>query len=439
MDDDFNPLMKFGDEQYVGLLNQCIHCGLCLQACPTYVLTGSETDSPRGRIALMKAATEKRIGLDGALPKHLDLCLTCRSCETACPSGVKYGTLLDATRLEIGASRKPDWSEKFIRWLALEQLMPRPERLKFLAALGRLYQWLGLVNLVSKLHFLPGFIQSLNDSIPPAGSQRIAGLPKPASAENGRGQVAFFSGCIQEAFLRTVNDATLRVLQENGFTVHVPAGQTCCGAAHLHLADEKQARELARKNIEAFLNYESSHGIRFSAIINNAGGCGSQLKEYAHLLRDEREYASEAKRFTELTRDISEFLVENEFKRPTGVVRARATYADSCHLRHVQRVVNQPREIIRSIPGVELVELGHPEYCCGSAGVYNFTQPQMAGDVLRMKMEDIESTRADVVIVSNTGCHLQLLHGARNSSNHPRVMHIVELLDESYRAGSSQK
>jgi glycolate oxidase iron-sulfur subunit len=351
---------------------------------------------------------------------------------------VKYGALLDATRLEIAANRQPGGLEKFIRWLALEQLMPRPERLKMLAWLGRAYQRLGLAKLVSSLSFLPGFIHSLNDSIPPASLQARTVPGYTASLEGGRGNVAFFSGCIQEAFLGAVNAATLRVLRENGYTVHIPAGQTCCGAAHLHLADEKNARELARKNIAAFLKIEASQGFRFIAIINNAGGCGSQLKGYAHLLRDDPEYAAEAKRFSELTRDISEFLVEHEFKRPSGVIRARATYSDSCHLRHVQRVTSQPREIIRSIPGLELVELSHPELCCGSAGVYNFTQPKSAGEVLRMKMEDIEATRAELVIVTNTGCHLQLLHGASASANHPRVMHIVELLDESYRAASAK-
>lgn len=431
-------VMKFGDAQYVRLLDQCIHCGLCLQACPTYVLEGYETDSPRGRIALMRAATEKRIELDGTLHKHLDLCLTCRSCETACPSGVKYGALLDATRLEIAAARQPGRPEKFIRWLALQQLMPRPGRLKVLAWLGRVYQRLGLVKLVHSLGFLPGFLQSLNDSIPPSNLQARRVPDQSASLEAGRGHVAFFSGCIQEAFLGAVNAATLRVLHENGYSVHIPAGQTCCGAAHLHLADEINARELARKNIAAFLEVEASQGFRFAAIINNAGGCGSQLKGYAHLLRDDPEYAAEAKRFSELSRDISEFLVENGFKRPSGVVRARATYSDSCHLRHVQRVVSQPREIIRSIPGLELVELSHPELCCGSAGVYNFTQPKSAGEVLRMKMEDIESTGAELVIVTNTGCHLQLLHGASASTRHPRVVHLVELLDESYRAASAQ-
>ncbi len=431
------PDRRFGDDDYQQKLDQCIHCGLCLQACPTYVVLGKEMDSPRGRIMLIRAATEGRIDLEGgALQSHLDLCLTCRSCETACPSGVQYGALLDVARLAIEQSRHPGYFERFIRWLALRQLMPYLMRLKVIAWFANIYQITGLSRIVRTINFLPERLKALEGSLPPMPAH-YSNYKEPALAQGSKREaVAFFHGCVQEAFLAKVNAATVRVLQENGYDVHFPVGQTCCGAAQLHLGEEELARELARKNIDAFFS-DQSGGVKYLAIINNAGGCGSLLKDYAFLLRDEPQYATKARQFASMVKDISEFLVEHEFLPPAGEVRARVTYSDSCHLRHAQKVVRQPREIIQSIPGIQRESLSHPEHSCRSAEVYNITQTETANAILDLKLQDINATGADLIVVSNTGCHLQLLNGVRRSHSKARVVHFVELLDQSYQVAKT--
>jgi glycolate oxidase iron-sulfur subunit len=249
--------------------------------------------------------------------------------------------------------------------------------------------------------------------------------PAPAIGEK-RGEVFFFYGCIQDAFLADVNAATVRVLQRNGYTVHFPAGQTCCGAAALHVGEEENARALARQNIASF------RGDRI--IVNNAGGCGTALKEYAHWLRDDPQYAESAKQFVARVQDVNEFLAEHLRVPPRGVLKVRVTYADSCHLRNAQKVINQPRALLKQIPGVELVELKQPERCCGSAGVYNIAQAQTADAILAAKMLDIAGTGAQVIVTSNTGCHLQLSAGVRRAGLSARVAHVVELVDEAYAA-----
>ncbi|HEX7972941.1 MAG TPA: heterodisulfide reductase-related iron-sulfur binding cluster [Anaerolineales bacterium] len=424
----------FQSPEMAHLLQQCIHCGLCLQACPTYMVFGTETDSPRGRISLIRAASEGRIGLEGAFQEHIDLCLACRACETACPSGVQYGALVETARIAIEQNRRPAWPERLARWLALRQLMPHVGRLKVIARLGLLYQAVGLSRLVRALDFLPGPLKTLEGMLPPLPA-RYPDYRRPAPARGPRrGKVAFFYGCVQEAFLADVNAATVRVLQENGYDVHFPPQQTCCGAAQLHLGELELTLKLARQNIDALLDAGSEP---YTAIINNAGGCGAALKEYAHLLKDDPLYAEKARRFVGKVEDISEFLVEQGWAPPRGEVRARITYSDSCHLRHAQRVIQQPRDLLRAIPGIELVELSRPDLCCGSAGVYNLVQTEAANAILDQKMQDIAATRADLIVAANTGCYFQLLYGARRAGYRARVVHLVELLDQSYQAARS--
>jgi glycolate oxidase iron-sulfur subunit len=414
----------------------CVHCGLCLPACPTYALFGTEMDSPRGRIALIRAAAEGRIDLAGAFQEHIQLCLACRACETACPSGVQYGALVEVARTSLEESRQPDLIERIIRWLALRQLMPRLPRLKGIARLARLYQTLGLSTLAQRMGFLPERLKTL-EGLLPAMPERYADYRQPAAAlGESCGRVAFFYGCVQEAFLAQVNQATIRVLQANGYTVHFPAAQTCCGAAQLHLGEAELARQLARQNIDAFLQADAADG-PFVAIINNAGGCGASLKEYAHLLEEDPLYAAKARRFSALVKDISEFLVDHLNVLPSGEVRARVTYADSCHLRHAQKVVDQPRRLLRTIPGIELVELKKPDLCCGSAGVYNLVQTQAANAILDSKMSDIAATGAEIIVTTNTGCQMQLHYGVHKAHLPARVAHLVELLDQSYRQGEN--
>ncbi|MGC8779248.1 MAG: (Fe-S)-binding protein [Anaerolineae bacterium] len=422
--------------EFKSLVAQCIHCGLCLQACPTYDVFGTEMDAPRGRIALMRAVSEGRIGPEeftNTFATHINLCLSCLACQTACPSGVKYGKLIETTKIALEHHRRPGVVERAIRWLALRQMMPHVGRLKVMARLLWLYQVMGLQKLVRTLNFLPRPLKAAEAILPPITPKyRDYSRPAPAIGEK-RGTVAFFIGCIQEAFLGQVNEASIRVLQRNGFEVHFPAGQTCCGAAQLHIGEEDVARELARKNIDAFLAGD------YLAIINNAGGCGATLKdEYEDLFHDDPVYAEKARAFGKKVKDINEFLLENLRERPTGVVKVKATYSDSCHLRHAQKVVQQPRALLRLIPGLELVELRLPDRCCGSAGVYNIVHTESADQVLDAKMADIAATGAEVVVVTNTGCHMQLIAGVRKAGLSAKVMHLVELLDLSYRNGDAR-
>ena len=428
---EFTPPPALITPQFRRALDQCIHCGLCLQNCPTYVAIGKETDSPRGRIQLMRAASDGRIALDGAFRTHLDLCLACLSCQTACPSGVQYGALIGTVRLTLAETRTPGLTERFVRWLGLNQFMSHLGRLRFAAKLFRLYQLVGLQKLVRAVNRLPKNLKAMENILPPLPANHFDySRPAPAIGEK-RGTVAFFYGCLQDAFLGDVNQATIRVLQRNGYEVHFPQTQTCCGAAHEHTGDTNGARALARKNIDAF----AVDG--YDAIINNAGGCGAMLKEYAHLLADDPAYGDKAKQFASKVQDISEFLAKNMACAPRGAINARVTYSDSCHLRNAQKIIKQPRELLKQIPGIELIEMQSPDRCCGSAGVYNLMQVDMANDILDLRMQDIAATNADIIVTTNTGCHLQLIYGVRKAGLNARVMHLVELLDQSYEGRDS--
>ena len=422
---------RLRSSEYTLKLDQCVHCGLCLQACPTYAAFGTEMDSPRGRIALMRAASRGRLDQEefsGAFAQHINLCLACRSCETACPSGVKYGFLVEGARQVIEENRQPGASERFMRWLGMRQMMPHAGRLKLAAQGLWLYQKTGAQRLVRKLDFLPKTLEAMDSILPPL-VPRYHDYSRPALASGERrGQVAFFIGCIQEAFLSQVNEATIRVLQANGYEVHFPPGQTCCGAAQLHIGEEALTRDLARRNIDAFLDGD------FEAIISNAGGCGATLKEeYVRLFRDDPVYADRARRFSNMVKDVNEFLADHLNVPPRGELKGRATYSDSCHLRHGQKVVKQPRALLKQIPGLQLVELKMPDRCCGSAGVYNIMQVDTANEVLDAKLVDIAATGADLIVVSNAGCQMQLIAGARRAGLKAEVLHVVEVLDRSYR------
>jgi glycolate oxidase iron-sulfur subunit len=443
--------MSLTSPHFQELVTQCIHCGLCLPACPTYDVFGTEMDAPRGRIAMMRAAADGRISLrqDGNLndsfARHINLCLACRACETACPSGVKYGELFETTRVAIEHERQPSTFERLLRWLALRQLLPHRGRLRVVASLLWIYQVSRVQKLVRALNFLPQPFKTMEDMLPQLSARRPAyGQPAPAVGQQ-HGRVALFLGCVQDAFLSPTNQATVRVLQRNGYEVHFPLDQTCCGAAQLHLGEEDLARELARRNIDAFLSGE------YEAVVVNAGGCGATLKEYGHLLTDDPDYADKARRFVTLVQDANEFVAAHLHNPPQGRVEARVTYSDSCHLRHAQKVVQQPRELLRLIPGLELVELKAPDRCCGSAGVYNIVENETAEKVLQAKMADIigalglkngkvpdeDLPREDlprVIVSSNTGCHMQLIHGARIAGLDVPVQHVMDLLDAAYAA-----
>jgi glycolate oxidase iron-sulfur subunit len=426
-----HDLERLRTEEYQKKLAQCVHCGLCLPACPTYRLWGNEMDAPRGRIALMNAASAGRLSendLRTEFSKHIDYCLACRSCESVCPSGVQYGALVEQARIVVELNRKPGLGERFLRWAGTKQLMPFSSRLRLLAQMLKIYQASGLQELVRHLRILPASLRSMESLLPPIElhSQPTNVLPP---VTESRGRLLFFTGCIQEGFLDQVNRATERVLQRNGYEVKIPSRQTCCGAAHLHLGDLETARKLACENIDAFLregDYES--------IICNAGGCGLAMKEYPDLLADDPVYASRAQEFSARVRDVSEFLVDHLFAPPTGMDNVQATYADSCHLRHGQKVIDQPRALLKQIPGLTLVELESPGQCCGSAGVYNLTHPEVAGELLKDRLADIALTGAELIVTSNPGCQLQLISGVRQAGLRVKVLHVVEVLDLAYRA-----
>lgn len=423
-------LSKMMTEEYQELLRHCVHCGLCLEACPTYTIFGTEADSPRGRIALMRAVVNGNLSLDEFLTTfagHMKLCLECRACETACPSGVQYGKLITGARITLEEVQHPNPLERLIRWIGMKQLMPHVGSMKVMARLMRLYEVLGIQTAVRTVNILPQPLRAMEGILPPIPGRYIDySRPAPALGQK-QGKVAFFYGCIQEAFLGGVNAATVHVLQRNGYEVHFPQAQTCCGAAQWHTGDEDLAKTLARQNIDAFADYD--------IIINNAGGCGATLKEYPDLLKDDAAYAEKAVSFAAKVRDFSEFLAANLHELPQGRLRVRAAYSDSCHLRHGQKVVDPPRELLRMIPGLELAELRDPNSCCGSAGIYNITQPTVANAVLDAKMDDVADSRAEVLITSNTGCHMQLLAGVRRRAElDVKVLHIAEMLELSYLA-----
>jgi glycolate oxidase iron-sulfur subunit len=383
------------------LLRQCIHCGMCLTACPTYSVFGTEMDNPRGRIALLSGVSKGRIEPADAFAQHIGRCLGCMACVAVCPSGVKYGQLLERAHTIALVAHQRGRLERFIRWLGMRQLMPHVGRLRLLALLVTLYQATGLQRLVRRLNLLPRGLQA-GEALLPARPFRPRTRPSAGLSSGARnGRVGLFIGCMQEAFLGDVNQATVRVLERNGYEVVIPQGQTCCGALHKHEGEERQTVELAKKNIDAFLRAD------VEAIIVNAGGCGPVLTAYPELLHDDPHYAERAQVFGSRLHDVGEFLVEKGVEAPRGRLAVRATYSDSCHLRNEQGVIHQPRELIRSIPGLELVELQRPERCCGSAGIYNIVHPEIADQVLDAKLADI-------------------------------AVHLVQLLDEAYAAEAKE-
>ncbi|MFK7818965.1 MAG: (Fe-S)-binding protein [Planctomycetaceae bacterium] len=411
----------------------CVHCGLCTSACPTYLETGNENDGPRGRIYLMRAVVDGRIELTESVRGHLDGCLDCRSCETACPSGVQYGRLLEPFRAETEAAeaevQKPDW---FQRWI-IHGLFPYASRLEWTLKPMRLLQKLKLdraVNAVGLPKLLPARLRRLHEQLPQL-QPREKRLPTvlPAIGER-RARVGLFTGCVAEAMFSGTNRATARVLQQNGCEVVVPREQGCCGAIHYHSGAADPAMDFARQNLEAFAD-ES-----LDAVIVNVAGCGSMLKDYKHIARELGQTEETVEALGGLAakiRDVNEFLDELGLIAPTGRIPFRAVYHDACHLQHAQQVREQPRRILRSIPGLEVLEPAESEICCGAAGSYALTQPEMAHRLGRRKTDKLLATEPQIVVTANAGCSLQLQAHLRQDGAGLPVFHPIELLDMSYR------
>jgi len=417
--------------------SRCVHCGLCLNACPTYRELGLEMDSPRGRIYQMIQVEKGRLPLGESFVRHIDLCLDCRACETACPSGVEYGKLVEAARGQIEQYYHRPPFPTLLRKLFYYEILPYPGRLQWVGKLLRLYQRSGLEKLVLAsrvLKLLPGRLDQVAQLAPhmekPFFYERL-GTTVPSEGKR-RYRVALFAGCIANLSFARLNDATVRVLTKNGCEVVIPGGQGCCGALHVHAGIRGIARDLAKRNIQAFLAGE------FDAVISNAAGCGSVLKEYPLLFEEEdREFHEPAKAFVAKLRDVTEFLAGIDLNRELGIMKVRATYQDPCHLGHAQRIRTAPRKLLEAIPGLELIELKEAEICCGSAGVYNVVHNEMSDRLLESKMRRIGETRAELVLTANPGCLLQLRAGVKREGNQRRVMHVIELLDESYSKANS--
>lgn len=430
---------------------QCVQCGYCLPACPTYQVLEKESASPRGRIALVKAAAEGKIDLLDHLAEPIDLCLGCRACEVACPSGVPYGVILEGAKQAIQAARQTaarpggagdgarpgasgwaGWLQRGVRRFVFDHLFPYPGRLRALGGLLWLYQRSGLRRAVRALGInrrLPAHLGEFEEALPVVPAPFPAGRRSrrfPAKGER-KARVAFFSGCVMDVLFADINRKSVELLTALGCEVVVPPAQTCCGALHAHAGEPEGAKRLAKQNIEAF---EATGADWY---VNSAGGCGAMLQEYGHLLAGEPEWAERARQFAGKCRDIHVLLHELGPLPFRQSLPYRMTYQDSCHLRNVQQVVRQPRDLLRAIPGAEYVELPGADQCCGSAGIYSLQQYDTSMRILDRKMEAVENTQATVVATSNPGCLLQMRMGIKRAGLQDRVraVHVVDLLHEA--------
>jgi len=407
---------------------RCVHCGLCLNHCPTYKLWGLEADSPRGRIRQMVLVDQGRLPLGETFVKHIDQCLDCRACETACPSGVEYGKLVEAARAQIEQNYRRPYFSRLARDLVFRRLLPYPNRIAILARALRLYQRSGLQSLARASGILRLFGLAERERLLPPIDRKFffsqLGRTFPAVGLR-RARVALFAGCIAQVSFSALHDATIRVLTANGCEVVVPAGQTCCGALAAHAGVRDTARSLARTNLGVFLCDD------FDAVITNAAGCGSTLKEYEELFGASTEDHAKAHAFRKKMRDVTEFLADLGLSAPLASLPLRVTYQDSCHLLHGQKIREAPRKLMRAIPGVELVEMAMADYCCGSAGSYNVTETRTSLDILAEKMKHARATNAPVIVTANPGCLLQMRAGAKIHSTGQEVVHVIELLDRA--------
>jgi glycolate oxidase iron-sulfur subunit len=431
------------------IINTCVHCGLCLSSCPTYRETGREMSSPRGRIHLMLAVSEGQIGMNtDVFQEQMSECLNCRACEAVCPSGVEYGKILEASRAQLeqartealsassaaasaGIAARPPW-QRGLRKVVFDGLFTHMSLFRGFSALMRLYQrsgaqWVARRSGVLRLLGL----DEMETMLPPISPRFVVpeGQIYRAAGER-RYTVALLTGCIMSTAFAEVHNATIRVLQQNGCDVLLPPDQTCCGALHGHSGDLDGARALARRNIDAF------EALGVDAIVVNAAGCGSTLKEYDHLLHDDTQWHERAAAFTSKVKDVYEFLAAIDLNRERlGTLPVRVTYQEPCHLAHAQRITAPPRALLKAIPGLELREMQESALCCGSAGVYNITQPEMAARLGARKIDRALETDAEVIATGNPGCAVQLEGELRRREKPVQVRYIVELLDEAYRRG----
>jgi glycolate oxidase iron-sulfur subunit len=425
----------------------CVHCGLCLEACPTYVATGDENDSPRGRIYLMRAVKEGRLKSDSlAFESHIDRCLGCRACEAACPAGVEYGHLLEAARAEIaGNQAKPTLIYRLL-FLVLRHVWLQPKRLKIAFSLARLMRDSKLATFLLRTGIADGISPqfqfglallegsgggSANGKGRMTANSEVVKAVAPAAGSQKDVTAVLFKGCVTEGLFPRINEATKRVLEANGCVTRAPEAQVCCGALHAHAGDLEGARKLARQNIDAFAT--DSIVDEATSIVTNAGGCGAMLVSYAHLLADDLNYAERAKQFSARVRDVGQQIQAIGFRNGAAIGYERTTYDASCHLLHGQRAADSSLGMLWAIPELNFTTLAGSDVCCGGAGVYNLLEPELSGQVLDEKLRNVQASGARVVATGNPGCHMQIAAGARLKGVPLRVCHPVELLDDSYR------
>ncbi|WP_223595101.1 (Fe-S)-binding protein [Neobacillus bataviensis] len=426
---------KFKDQMNEDELLNCMRCGFCLPSCPTYIESGyKESHSPRGRIALMKAVVDGLIEPDEDFERSLELCLGCRACEPVCPSGVKYGHLLEDARDIINQNKKFSMPARIVRKTVFESLFPHPNRMKNLAGLIGFYQRSGIQTIARKIGFLgllPENLVTMEKVLPKVPTMkemknRPDYLPSIGTQKH---RVAFFSGCLMDTMFMKTNDATCKLLQIAGCEIVIPLNQTCCGALHGHSGEKQSAKDLAKRNIKAF------EELNVDYIITNAGGCGAFLIDYDHLLKDDPEWSARAKIFVEKIQDISEILVSVGFHQKVKLELPKQviTYQDSCHLRNVMKTASAPRRLLKSIKGVEYVEMKDADRCCGSAGIYNIIESEMSMKMLDNKMIQAKNTQAASIVTANPGCLLQMKLGIEREglSVKMRGIHIVDLLLEA--------
>lgn len=407
------------------LISRCVHCGLCLPTCPTFSELGVEMDSPRGRIRLMKMVWDERLDADSpAFADHMAKCLDCRACETACPSGVSFGKLMEGARSQVVAARTPSLAEALLRRAVFRGLITSPVRLALFARFGHLSKRLGMRRVLRIVGL--GRLAELLDLVPdraPHGER----LPRRfAAAGTKRGTVALFTGCVMRAAFADTNAATARVLARNGIEVVVPETQTCCGALHAHAGERGDARVLAKRNIEAL------EGLAVDAFIVNAAGCGANLKEYGWLLNADPEWAERGERFSARVKDASEYLAEIGLVVQPGPLRETAAYDDPCHLIHGQKISAQPRALLAAIPELTVVRLTEADWCCGSAGTYNVTQPELAARLGHRKAQHVLGSGARLVVTANPGCQMQIQAALQREGSDIPVVHLMDLLDRAY-------
>ncbi|RKD73467.1 glycolate oxidase iron-sulfur subunit [Sinobaca qinghaiensis] len=411
--------------------DDCVHCGMCLEACPTYLETGQEQHSPRGRVHLIHAVAEGEIKMDQSFSDAVFTCLDCRACVTACPADVEVGGLIEEARGQIRrAEPLTGWKKAFSSTI-LEKLFPHTNRLNKVGGLLRFYQTSGLQSLTRKsgaMNLMPDHLSGMEAIMPNVGHpvrEKYKNMPViPAKGDEVKGRVAFMTGCIMDVMFSDINDATIDVLTHNGSEVVIPKNQTCCGALHVHAGDRDSGRKLAKQNIEAFSDSDT--------VVINSAGCGCALQEYPELFKDEPEWKEKAEEFSEKIQDISKYLYDTGYEKPQTEMKTRITYHDACHLAHGQGVREEPRQILRDIPGVEVVDMPNADTCCGSAGVYNLTNPDMANAVLDRKMENIPEN-LEMISMGNPGCMLQMAMGVQKYGRSERIVHTIQLLDWAYK------